>query len=172
MMNPGAPFQALALVATLAERYGERCGGPLILAGLVVGLGVVQLASGPLAQTSRFSLELLILLVLQLVGPMLVALVALALLLPHWVRRVQQGERTLRPERIAAAALVGPLLQLLFLVSAVCGGVLATPRTDLVGEFRELLGGCCCSTWAGPACGRGCFWRPSVPGASGARALP
>jgi hypothetical protein len=140
-MKAGAPLRALALVASLVERYGERCGGPLILAGLVVGHGVVQLASGPLAQTSRFSLELSILLVLQLVGPMLVALVALALLLPHWVRRVQQGERTLRPERIAAAALVGPLLQLLFLVSAVCGGVLATPRTDLVGEFRELLGG-------------------------------
>lgn len=42
----------------LAERNGERCGGPVILAGLLMGLGVVQLASGPLAQTSRFSLEL------------------------------------------------------------------------------------------------------------------
>jgi hypothetical protein len=140
-MKASAPLRAFALVAKLAERYGERCGGPLILAGLAVGLGVVQLASGPLAQTSRFSLELLILLILQLVGPLMVALFALALVLPRWVQRVQETGRSLRLERIAAAALVGPLLQLLFLASALCGGVLATPRNDLIGEFRELLGG-------------------------------
>ena len=52
----------------ITERDGQRCGGPVLLAGLVVGFGVVELASGPLGQTSRFSLELLILLVLQLMG--------------------------------------------------------------------------------------------------------
>lgn len=48
-MTPGHGLRSIATVARLAERYGERCAGPLIVAGLVVGLGVVQLASGPLA---------------------------------------------------------------------------------------------------------------------------
>jgi len=133
--------RSVAAIAALAEGYGQRCGGPVILAGLVVGLGVVQLASGPLAQTSRFSLELLILLVLQLVGPMLVALVSLALLLPRWLERQTAPERAIQPACIAAAALVGAMLQLLFFSAAATGGVLGTPRTDLVGEIRDLLGG-------------------------------
>ncbi len=33
----------------VAERNGERCAGPVILAGLLIGLGMVQLASGPMA---------------------------------------------------------------------------------------------------------------------------
>ena len=61
----------------------------MILAGLLIGLGMVQLASGPMSQTSRFSLELLILLIHQLVGPMLMALLALALLLPRWMARIE-----------------------------------------------------------------------------------
>lgn len=125
----------------LAERNGERCGGPVILAGLLLGLGVVQLASGPLAQTSRFSLELLILLVLQLVGPMLVALLALALLLPRWMERIRAEGARGWTQSVPAAALVGALLLLMFLVAAVCGGVMASPRADLIGEFRELLAG-------------------------------
>jgi hypothetical protein len=128
-------------IANLAERCGERCGGPVILAGLVVGLGVVQLTSGPLGLTSRFSLELLVLLVLQLVGPMLVALLALALLLPRWIERYSHTRSGMEMEDIAAAAVVGALLQLLFLAAAMCGGVLGTPRSDLVGELRDLLGG-------------------------------
>jgi pimeloyl-ACP methyl ester carboxylesterase len=32
-----AGLSSLHTIATLAERYGERCGGPVILAGLVVG---------------------------------------------------------------------------------------------------------------------------------------
>ena len=123
----------------LAERNGERCGGPVILAGLLMGLGVVQLASGPLAQTSRFSLELLILLVLQLVGPMLVAFLALALLLPRWMERIQAVGRKGWRQSVPAATLVGALLLLMFFVAAVCGGILASPRADLVGEFRDLL---------------------------------
>lgn len=128
-------------ITTLAERYGERCGGPVILAGLVVGLGVVQLASGPLGLTSRFSLQLLVLLVLQLVGPMLVALLSLTLLLPRWLERYNQPSSGVEIESIAAAAVVGALLELLFLAAAICGGVLGTPRSDLVGELRDLLGG-------------------------------
>ena len=136
-----AGLRSIQTIATRAERYGERCGGPVILAGLVVGLGVVQLASGPLGLTSRFSLQLLVLLVLQLVGPMLVALLSLALLLPRWLERYNQPSSGLEMEGIAAAAVVGALLELLFLAAAICGGVLGTPRSDLVGELRDLLGG-------------------------------
>ena len=136
-----AGLRAIQTIATRAERYGERCGGPVILAGLVVGLGVVQLASGPLGLTSRFSLQLLVLLVLQLVGPMLVALLSLALLLPRWLERYNQPSSGVEMEGIAAAAVVGALLELLFLAAAICGGVLGTPRSDLIGELRDLLGG-------------------------------
>jgi uncharacterized membrane protein YedE/YeeE len=125
----------------LAERDGERCAGPVILAGLLIGLGMVQLASGPMAQTSRFSMELLVLIVLQLVGPMLVALLALALLLPRWMAGIEVQSEPSWKQSVPAAVLVGALLLLMFFVAAMCGGVLATPRADLVGEFRDLLAG-------------------------------
>lgn len=35
----GAIGRHLARVADLAERHGQRCGGPVLLAGMVVGLG-------------------------------------------------------------------------------------------------------------------------------------
>jgi hypothetical protein len=134
-------LRRLKSVLVLAELQGQRCGGPLLLAGMVLGAGVVELSSGPLGQTSRFSLELLMLLVLQLVGPMLVTLLAMALLLPRWLEHGERrGARAWR-ESLPAAALVGGLLLLLFLMSALVGGVLASPRADLVGELRELLGG-------------------------------
>jgi hypothetical protein len=121
------------------ERYGQRCGGPVLLVGAVLGSGVVQLVSGPLGQTSRFSLELLILLMLKLTGPLLVAILAMALLLPHWL----PGERKSVPvvQIVLAAALVGALLQLMLLLAALGGGLLASPRADLVGEWRDLLSG-------------------------------
>ena len=131
----------LAGIAALAERQGQRCGGPVLLAGMVLGLGLVQLVCGPLGQTSRFSLELLILVVLQLMGPMLVALLALALLLPRWLEQLERhGDRAWRTS-LPATALVGGLLLLLFLVAAVSGGALASPRADLLGEIRDLLAG-------------------------------
>lgn len=139
---PPMPFSWRILqVLRLAECHGQRCGGPVLLAGLVLGLGVVQLSSGPLGQTSRFSLELLILLVLQLVGPMLVTLLAMALLLPRWLEQDRpRGEQAWR-DSVPAAALVGGLLLLLFLLAALIGGVLASPRADLIAEFRELSSG-------------------------------
>lgn len=155
-------------ILRIAEQNGERCGGPVLLAGLVVGIGMVELSSGPLQQTSRFSLELLVLMVLQLVGPMLVSLLAMALLMPRWLERVQrQGQRSWR-ESVPAAALVGVLLLLMFLVSTLCGGVITTPRADLIGELKELLGGILvqdvsrsmlrCGLFLGAICGW-CQWR-------------
>ena len=132
-------FQRLMVVLYLAERQGQRCGGPILLAGMVLGAGVVELSSGPLGQTSRFSLELLMLLVLQLVGPMLVTLLAMALLLPGWLEHGERRDARAWREALPAAALVGGLLLLLFLLAALVGGVLASPRADLIGELRELL---------------------------------
>lgn len=110
-------LQGLMVVLHLAERQGQRCGGPILLAGLVLGAGGVELSSGPLGQTSRFSLELLMLLVLQLVGPMLVTLLAMALLLPRWLEHAERRAERAWREALPAAALVG--------------GVLASPRADL-----------------------------------------
>lgn len=41
----------------IAERDGERCAGPVLISGFVVGFGVIELATGALNQTSRFSLQ-------------------------------------------------------------------------------------------------------------------
>lgn len=133
--------QALLAVLHLCERQGQRCGGPILLAGLVIGAGVVELSSGPLGQTSRFSLELLMLLVLQLVGPMLMSLLAMALLLPRWLQHSERLGGRAWHQAVPAALLVGALLLLLFLAGALVGGVMASPRADLIGELQELLGG-------------------------------
>lgn len=127
----------------LSERYGQRCGGPVLLVGAVLGSGVVQLASGPLGQTSRFSLELLILLMLKLTGPMLVAILAMALLLPLWLAAERPEATATGPGvlMVPAAGLAGALLQLMLLLAALMGGLLASPRADLVGEWSDLLSG-------------------------------
>ena len=139
--QPIAAEAGPGLMLALAERDGQRCGGPVLLAGLVVGFGVVELAAGPLGQTSRFSLELLILLVLQLMGPMLVTVLAMVLLLPSWLERVERLGLKAWRQSVPAAALTGSLLLLLFLTAAITGGVLASPRGDLIGEIRDLLSG-------------------------------
>jgi len=126
----------------LAERGGERSAGPVLLAGLVLGLGVVELSSGALGQTSRFSLELLILLVLQLVGPMLVTLIGMALLLPTWLEVEAKRAQGL-VHSMMASAIVGSLLLLFFLSAAITGGVLASPRADVLSEFSDVLSGLC-----------------------------
>jgi len=127
-------------VLRVAERSGERCGAPVLMAGLIVGIGVVELGCGPLGQTSRFSLELLILLVLQLVGPGVVALIAMALLMPRWLEASEQFERRHDPSA-AASGLVGAVLLLLFFTAALIGGVVASPRADLVAEFTDAMRG-------------------------------
>ena len=145
--QPIAAEAGPGLMLALAERDGQRCGGPVLLAGLVVGFGVVELAAGPLGQTSRFSLELLILLVLQLMGPMLVTVLAMALATIRddepdpWLERVERLGLKAWRQSVPAAALTGSLLLLLFLTAAVTGGVLASPRGDLIGEIRDLLSG-------------------------------
>ena len=137
-----APLRISAQATLLtAERDGERCAGPVLMAGFVVGFGVIELATGALNQTSRFSLQLLVLLVLQLIGPILVSVLAMALLLPRWLERVvQQGQRAWR-QSVPTAGLLGLLLMLLFFIGAIVGRVLVTPRADLLRETTDLLSG-------------------------------
>ena len=128
-------------VLNTAERNGQRCGGPVLLSGMVVGAGLVELSAGPLGQNSRFSLELLTLLVLQLVGPLVVSLLAMALMMPNWLDRVERRGSKAWLVSVPASALLAAVLLLLFLVSSLCAGALTTPRSDLIGEARALLSG-------------------------------
>jgi hypothetical protein len=81
----------------------------------------------PLGQTSRFSLELLIVFVLQLMGPMLG---------PCWRWPCCCPYGLSMPNSEGGRASV-----LLFLLASLVGGALASPRADLIGELRELLDG-------------------------------
>ena len=122
------------------ERNGQRCGGPVLLAGFAMGYGLVTLSSS-MGQSSRFALELLVLVKLQLVGPALVSLLAMALLLPHWLDRVESRGSKAWHHCLPASALAGLVLMLMLFVAALFGGVLASPRADLAQEFNELLSG-------------------------------
>jgi len=123
------------------ERDGIRCGAPVLLAGFVAGAGLAEVAAGPLGLASRTICELVILLVLQVAGPVLVVLLALVQLGPLWLELVQ--EQGLRAWRVAvpAAAILAPLLLTLFLVAALVSGAMFTPRADLVGEVGDVLSG-------------------------------
>ena len=131
---------ALPPILRELERNGQRCGGPVLLAGFAMGYGLVTLSSS-LGQSSRFALELLVLVKLQLLGPALVSLLAMALLLPHWLDRVESRGSKAWHHCLPAAALAGLMLMLMLFVAALIGGVLASPRADLAQEFNELLSG-------------------------------
>jgi hypothetical protein len=128
-------------ILNTAERNGQRCGGPVLLSGMVVGAGLVELSAGPLGQSSRFSLELLTMLVLQLVGPLVVSLLGMALMMPNWLDRVERRGSRAWLVSVPASALLAAVLLLLFLISSFCAGALTTPRNDLIGEARALLSG-------------------------------
>ena len=128
-------------VLRAVERDGIRCGAPVLLAGFVAGAGLAEVAAGPLGLASRTICELVILLVLQVAGPVLVVLLALVQLGPLWLERVQ--EQGLRAWRVAvpAAAILAPLLLNLFLVAALVSGAMFTPRSELMGEVGDVLSG-------------------------------
>ena len=128
-------------VLRAVEQDGIRCGAPVLLAGFVAGAGLAEVAAGPLGLASRTICELVILLVLQVAGPVLVVLLALVQLGPLWLERVQ--EQGLRAWRVAvpAAAILAPLLLNLFLVAALVSGAMFTPRSDLMGEVGDVLSG-------------------------------
>ena len=74
-------------------------------------------------------------------APMLVTVLAMGLLLPSWLEKVERLGLKAWRQFVPAAALTVSLLLLLFLIAAVTGGALASPRGDLIGEIRDLLSG-------------------------------
>jgi hypothetical protein len=133
------PLPALPRWLAVTELDGQRCSGLVILAGVVLGAGLVQLFTSVGGQTSRFSLELLALVVLQLAGPLMVSLLAILRLNPDWQERSRVEGRGAWRSVVLPAVPLGALLMLMFLASAMGAGVLATPRSDMTGELRELL---------------------------------
>jgi hypothetical protein len=133
-------FPGLRSWLALVDRDGQRCAGLVLLSALVVGAGAVQLLAGPLEQTSRFSLEVLTLLLLQLFGPLLVAVIALVRLMPDWVGRAQLLGTAAWRSTVLAAGPMALVLMLQFLGAGLLAGVLASPRADLAGELAEILG--------------------------------
>lgn len=123
-----------------AEQDGLRCGGPVVLAGFVTGAGLVELAAGPLGLASRGICVLMILVVLQLAGPLVVTVVALMQLAPTWLRRVESLGPGVWRQAVPAAAVVAPLLLTLYLVATLVSGALVTPRADLAGAWGDVLG--------------------------------
>lgn len=123
----------------IAERDGARCAGPVLIAGLAVGVGVVQLTTQTLKESSHLSLHLLMLLVLELMGPVLVSVLGMALLLPRWLERVQAAKALAWKRNVPSAALVGALLMVMFLCSSLISGVLMTPRGEMISELMDLL---------------------------------
>lgn len=125
----------------LAERDGQRCAGPVLLGGFVFGLGVVELSRHVLGNANRESLDLLVLLVFQLFGPLLVSLLGMALLLPRWLERAERCGPDAWRQSGPAAALAGALLLVMFFIAAVVGGLLLSPAAGLSNALQDLLSG-------------------------------
>lgn len=124
----------------IAERDGERCAGPVLIAGMAVGVGVIQLTNQGLKQSSDLSLHLLSMLVLDLIGPILVSVLGMALLLPRWLERVEQARSRNWRRSVPSAALVGAWLMLMFFTASMLSGILVTPRSEMVSELFDLMG--------------------------------
>ena len=121
------------------ERDGLHCAGLVLLGGVAFGAGLIRRLVGPLHQSSDFSLEVLAQTVLQLLGPLVVALLALTRLMPHWLERARRPGARVWWRSVLSAVVVGALLFNLFLVGVLLVGMLMTPRADLFGEWRDLL---------------------------------
>jgi len=121
------------------ERDGLHCAGLVLLGGVAFGAGLIRLLVGPLHQSSDFSLEVLAETVLQLLGPLVVALMGLTRLMPHWLERARRPGARVWWHSMLSAGVVGALLFNLFLLAVLLTGMLMTPRDDLFGEWRDLM---------------------------------
>jgi hypothetical protein len=133
-------FRGVRRWLALVDRDGQRCAGLVLLSAVVVGTVAVQLLSGPLELTSAFSLTVLTMLLLQLFGPLLVAVIALVRLMPDWVERSQRLGPAAWRSTVVPAGAMAVVLMLQFLGAGLLAGALASPRADLVGELAEVLG--------------------------------
>lgn len=130
---------SLSNILLTAEQDGQRCAGPVLLAGLAIGVGVTQLSTQVLRESSDLSMDLLSLLVLELVGPILVSVLGMTLLLPRWLDRVATfGYRAWR-RSVPSAALVGCFLMLMFFSGSLLAGILITPRGEMATELFDLI---------------------------------
>lgn len=126
-------------VLLTAERDGQRCAGPVLIAGMAVGVGVIQLSTSTLKESSPLSMQMLCVLVLELMGPLLVSVLGMALLLPRWIDRVAAtGHRAWR-RSVPGAALIGIVLMLMFFSASLLAGSLITPRGEMGAELIALL---------------------------------
>jgi hypothetical protein len=81
------------------------------------------------------------LMVLQVFGPMLVAMIAIIRLTPDWVERAATARGQAWHAVVLPALPVAFGLMLQFLAVTLISGVAASPRADFAGELAEVLGG-------------------------------
>ena len=129
----------LKTVLLIAERDGQRCAGPVLIAGIAIGVGVIQLSTGTLKESSPMSLQMLTLLVLELMGPLLVSVLGMALLLPRWIDRVAETGHRAWHRSVPGAALIGIVLMLMFFSASLLAGILITPRSEMGVELLAIL---------------------------------
>ena len=136
-----AKHSQLKTVLLIAERDGQRCAGPVLIAGIAVGVGVIQLSTGTLKESSPLSLQMLNFLVLELIGPLLVSVLRMALLLPRWIDRLAAKGRRAWRRSVPGAALIGIvlMLMLMFFSASLLAGILVTPRSELGVDLMALL---------------------------------
>ena len=139
MQHHTTHIRKIRAILLRAEKDGERCAGPTLLAGMAIGVGVIKLSSEALKQSSHLSLQMLSVLVLELMGPLLVSIFGMALLLPRWIERVGKSHSRELIQSASSSALVGACLMLMFSTAAISSGILTTPRGEHLTELMDLL---------------------------------
>lgn len=124
----------------VAERDGGRCATLVLLIGTVFGVGLTRLLQKGGSLSAAQSLQVLVVAMLYLVGPLVVALIAFTRLTPLWLRRARGGGREAGWLTLGPALLVGPVLLIDGLLGAVLGGVLASPRGGLELKLAQAIG--------------------------------
>jgi hypothetical protein len=134
-----AKHSHLTNVLLVAEHDGQRCAGPALIAGIAVGVGVIQITTGTFKQSSLMGLQMLSGLVLELLGPLLVSVLGMTLLLPRWIDRVARIGRRAWRLSVPGAALLGIWMMLMFFSASLLAGILTTPPNETVAQVLALL---------------------------------
>jgi len=124
----------------MAERDGRRCATLVLLIGTVFGVGLTRMLQGGFNLSASQSLQVLVVAMLYLVGPLVVALIAFTRLTPLWLRRARTGGAEAGWLTLGPALLVGPLLLIHGLLGAVAGGVLASVQGGLELRLAQAIG--------------------------------
>jgi hypothetical protein len=124
----------------MAERDGRRCATLVLLIGTVFGVGLTRMLQGGFNLSASQSLQVLVVAMLYLVGPLVVSLIAFTRLTPLWLRRARAGGAEAAWLTLGPALLVGPLLLIHGLLGAVAGGVLASAQGGLEPRLAQAIG--------------------------------